>query len=194
MAAIYMNISKTVFMTLVIVLGGCALSPQTVNIAPDINVPAAGNRQINKTVSITVNDSRNNSVIGTRGGIYRETAHITADANMTMSLKTILSNAFADLGYNVTNNSNVTLTVDVAELKYTATGENTITAVETSAAIHATCRNGNLVMNNTYRVTDKQDVLKAPSGTRNQELINNTLATALQRMLNDQKLLECVNR
>jgi len=190
-----MNISKAAIILYGLILGGCALSPQTVNINPAINVAPASNQRINKAVSITVNDARGDNVIGTRGGVYADTAHIYAHPNMTASLKTILSNSFRELGYNVADNSDgASLTIDIAELKYTASGETTIRAVETIAAVNATCRSGNLVMNNSYRVTDKQDILKAPSGTRNQELINSTLASALQRMFNDQKLLECINR
>jgi uncharacterized lipoprotein len=186
-----MNSSKIFFITLV--LGGCALSPQTVIIAPVINTPAAG-PQSGRAITIAVNDARNNNVIGTRGGVYRDTAHITADTNMTTSLKAILSNALRGLGYSVVDNSSVSLTVDVAELRYNATGEPNVTAVEIAAAVNAACRNGSLVMNNSYRVTDKQEVLKAPSGGRNQELINATLGTALQRMMSDPKLFECLSR
>jgi uncharacterized lipoprotein len=186
---------KTVFISIVLTLGGCALSPQTITIAPAINVGNAPGGQTGvKSVTIKVNDVRTDTVIGTRGGIYRETALLTAHPGMVTTLQAALSNSFRELGYTVVDSGAIVLTVDVAELKYTAGGENTVTSIETSATVNANCRNGNLVMNNSYRVTDKQDVLKAPSGARNQELINNTLASALQRMVSDPKLLDCLNR
>lgn len=184
--------SSVIIASLIFMLGGCALSPQTIDIAPRLDTPAS--RPGNKSVSVVVNDTRTSRVIGTRGGIYRDTANITANQNMTQTLQAILANALRDMGYNVTDRGSVSLAVEVAELRYSATGEHTITDVETGATINATCRNGGLVANNSYRVTDRQEVLKAPTSGRNQELINNSLGTALQRMLNDTTLFDCINR
>jgi uncharacterized lipoprotein YajG len=114
---------------------------------------------------------------------------------LTLSVKNSLTSAFRILGYSVVdNNSDVSLSVNIADLRYTAFGDRNVNAVETSAAVGVSCRNRDFVMNNEYRTTDKQDVLKAPSAAKNQEIINATLSTALQRMFNDEKLLECINR
>ncbi len=190
-----MNSIKAVFLIQLLVLSGCALSPQTVTIMPDIKVANDSNDQQQKTIEIIVNDSRTNRVIGTRGGVYKETSEITADGDITTTVRNSLTGAFRVLGYNVINaGANATVTVDITDLKYNATGETTITAVETSAALKASCRNGTYIATNEYRITDKADVLKAPGTSKNQDLINSTLSSTLQSLVNDASLLECINR
>jgi len=191
----HMTFFKTVTVLSIILLTGCALSPQTVSFSPVIQVASASNQQLARSVSVTVNDNRNNPIIGTRGGIYRDTSVITPAANMVQSLQNSITNSLRILGYSVVNtNSDASLEVNISELKYTAFGERNITAIETIAAVRVICRIRDFVMNNEYRITDKQDVLKAPSASRNQQIINDTLSSALQGMFNDEKLLECINR
>lgn len=190
-----MNIIKNVLLAPLLVLAGCALSPQTVSISPDIQVAPGSNEQLQKTIQIIVNDARANKVIGTRGGVYKETSEITADASITQAVLNSLTGAFRVLGYSVSNNSaDVTLTVDITDLKYSATGQTTITAVETSAAVKGTCRNATQVVTNEYRITDKAEVLKAPTTNGNQRMINSTLSSTLQRLFNDRTMLDCINR
>jgi len=190
-----MNIIKTAFLISLLVLSGCALSPQTVTIMPDINMPSGNNAQLQKSIQIVVNDARANKVIGTRGGIYKDTSAITASGDITQSVRNSLTAAYRVMGYSVLNGSaNVLVTVDITDLKYAATGEPTIRAIETSATLKATCRNGTFVATNEYRITDKAEVLKAPGPSENQDLINGTLSTALQSLLNDATLLGCINR
>lgn len=179
----------------ILCVSGCALSPQTVTITPDIKVASGSNVQLQKGIAIVVNDVRQNKVLGTRGGIYKDTSSITTDAQIVQSVQNSLTNAFRILGYNVVSGSNaVSLTVDITDLTYTASGDPTIRSVATSAAIKATCRNGSYVLTNDYRITDKKDVLKAPSDSDNVKIINDTLSTTLQRLFNDRGLLDCVNK
>jgi len=190
-----MIFSRIVVIASFMALAGCALSPQSVSLSPNIEVASGTYQQQAKSLTITVNDTRQNRVIGTRGGIYKDTSDITPTTDMTLSVKNSLTNSFRILGYSVVdNNSDVSLGVNIVDLQYTAFGDKNVNAVETSAAVGVTCRNRDYVMTNEYRTTDKQDVLKAPSAAKNQEIINDTLSTALQRMFNDEKLLECINR
>ena len=178
-----------------LVLGGCALSPQIVDISPRPDVPDGTSVANANTIGIEVNDARGSREIGSRGGIYRDTATISTAGGMTRSLRNIIAGAFATLGYTVVaSGADATLTVDVTELRYNAQGDNNVRKVETVAALATTCRNGGFTQTNNYRVTDAKDVLKAPSGGANEEMINQTLASALERMFNDNRLLECLSR
>jgi uncharacterized lipoprotein len=190
-----MNMIKTALLIPLLVLTGCALSPQTVTIMPDIKVANANNDQQQKTIQIGVNDARANKIIGTRGGIYADTSAITADADITQSVRNSLTAAYRVLGYNVLNSgANVQIIVDITDLKYNATGETTIRAVDTAAALKATCQSGTYVVTNEYRITDKADVLKPPTVGENQDYINETLSSTLQRLVNDASILDCINR
>ena len=190
-----MNFIQTVLLALLLILAGCALSPQTVTIITDVKVANANNEQQQKTIQFVVNDKRTNKVIGTRGGIYKDTSAIIADGDITQPVKNSLTAAYRVLGYNVLNGgATVVITVDIIDLKYAATGETTITSVETSSAVKASCQNGTYIVTNEYRITDKADVLKAPAPGKNQDMINSTLSSTLQRLVNDAGLLECINR
>jgi uncharacterized lipoprotein len=190
-----MNMIKTALLIPLLVLTGCALSPQSITIIPDIKVANANNDQQQKTIQIGVNDARANKVIGTRGGIYADTSAITADADITQSVRNSLTAAYRVLGYNVLNSgANVQIIVDITDLTYTASGETTIRAVETAAALKATCQSGTYVVTNEYRITDKADVLKPPTTGENQDYINGTLSSTLQRLVNDASILDCINR
>ena len=190
-----MNMIKAALLIPLLAITGCALSPQTVTIMPDIKVANANNDQQQKTIQIGVNDARTNKVIGTRGGIYADTSAITADADITQSVRNSLTAAYRVLGYNVLNSgADVQIIVDITDLKYNATGETTIRAVETAAALKATCQSGAYVVTNEYRITDKADVLKPPTVGENQDYINGTLSSTLQRLVNDASILDCINR
>ena len=59
-----------------LMLGGCALSPQSIDIAPRPDVPDGTSVPNANSITITVNDSRGDRRVGSRGGIYRDTAFI----------------------------------------------------------------------------------------------------------------------
>lgn len=184
-----------IYLAAVLMLGGCALSPQSVDIAPRIDVPDGTSVPNANAMTITVNDNRRDRRIGSRGGIYRDTAFIDTADGMTQSLRNIIAGAFATLGYDVVaSGGDASLTVNVTELGYRAFGENNVREVETIAAVGTTCRNAGYTQTNSYRVTDRKEVLKAPSGGANEEMINQTLASALERMFRDRQLLECLSR
>ena len=189
-----MNIPKSAPLLLVL-LTGCALSPQTILIDPEVKIPSGNYQQLQKTIQIQVNDARQDRVIGTRGGIYKDTSEITAAPGMTESVQNSLASAFRVLGYNVIGaDANATIAVDITDLTYAASGETTIRSVETSATLKATCRNGDHTVTNEYRITDKTEVLKAPSTGENQDMINGTLSSTLQKLVSDPTLMGCINR
>lgn len=190
-----MSMFKTTVCLPLFLLAGCALSPQTILIDPEVKVPSGNYQQLQKTIEIQVNDARQNRIIGTRGGIYRDTSEITAAPGITESVQNSLASAFRVLGYNVIGpGANASISVDITDLKYAATGETTIRTVETTAALKATCRNNGYTVTNEYRISDKAEVLKAPSTAENQDLINGTLSSTLQQLINDKNLLGCINR
>ncbi len=176
-----------------VLLYGCALSPQVVTIAPDIPVDNELPRKSN-AISLTVKDIRNDHMLGSRGGVYQDTAVIRTDGDITPVLRQRLAEAFSGLGYRVSDNGDAELIVNLARLAYIVHGDRRINEVETTAAIHVTCRNGDFSMNNDYRIVDRKKVLKAPSESANEQMINDTLSATLQRLLVDQALVDCLDR
>lgn len=179
----------------IILIGGCALSPQTVTLSPELKMNSADNNNRANSLSLIVRDTRENTLLGKRGGVYRDTAEIRTEGDITSTIKPVLAEALLGLGYTLQEtNADAVLTVNIAHLGYSAEGETRISAVETSATVQTRCRNGTHSVDNEYTVKDKKDVLKAPSESGNKKLINDTLATAMQRMLEDRQLQDCLAR
>ncbi len=188
------HLPKIIYLSISI-LSACALSPQVISLNPEISVSEGNEQQFSKAINIMVNDTRDSSVLGSRGGIYSDTALLTTADNMTSNLKNILENAFSSLGYNVFGNSGSNiLTVNIDELSYNADRQTAVTKVVTSASVGVSCQNPQQTMNNTYRITDTKDFITTPTARQNRDAINSTLTTAMNRMFDDETLLSCLNR
>ena len=176
-----------------VLLYGCALSPQIISVSPSLDTAEATRRQTDNTISIRVSDSRPMTVVGSRGGIYRETSTLTTADNMTSNIREALTSAFNGLGYNVASSGGIVLTVNISELLYNIERNNAVNTITTSATVNVTCQNPSNTLNNDYKITDKKDYIKAPSQQENERIINTTLASALNRIFNDTNFLRCLD-
>ena len=64
-------------LVIMLALGGCAMSPQSVQINPSVVVSESARNALSSSVSVTVFDERLTPVIGHRGGVY-DSNEITA--------------------------------------------------------------------------------------------------------------------
>ena len=74
-----------------------------------------------------------------------------------------------------------------------AAGYRRVLHIETRAVVNAIYKKGNKTFTNTYTVTRKKEMLTAPDEAENETLINDTLAAALQQMLEDGELFTLIN-
>lgn len=179
-----------------LLLNACALSPQTVVIDPELSVVTQGTGEKDIRLSLEVVDPRTTDVIGQRGGVYKTTSDIRTDPGMTTTLRKKLATAFGNLGYQVVTPDEAArarLLVEIAELTYVAHQEELIDTIETRVVIRTTCWKGSGQYGSTYRVTHKKEVIKAPSEEKNEELVNNVIARALDKMLSDGELIAFID-
>lgn len=181
---------------LLLLLAGCALSPQTVRIDPELGVvtQSAGGKDIR--LSLQVDDSRSTDVIGQRGGVYENTSDIRTDPEMTATLRKKIAAALGNLGYRVVSPDDAArarLVVEVAELSYVAHQEELIDTIEIRNVIRVSCRKGSEKYGSSYRVPYKKEVIKAPSEEKNEELVNSVIAKALDKMLSDGELFTFID-
>ncbi|MBI4006163.1 MAG: hypothetical protein HY356_05805 [Gammaproteobacteria bacterium] len=172
-------------------LTGCALSPQTVVINPDIQVDnnAAGTKVTR--INLEVVDKRSSNIIGQRGGVYEATSHISTDDNMTGTLQKKLAKAFTEIGYIVAANGEAAdagLTVEISNIKYIAHSEKVIKSIETKVEMRTICRKNSQEYTGTYNATRKKDVITTPGIEENEKLVNEALAIVLQRIVKDDEL------
>ena len=187
-----MTVPRYLFSTFLILAAGCALSPQVIPIHPDIRID---NPSTNKgTLALEVVDLRNSKILGKRGGVYKETSDISTAADITGSLRQSLAKALSKMGYEVTTGHPMPgLRVEVTSLSYRVIDDKVTRHIETRAVVNAIYKKGNKTFTNTYTVTRKKEMLTAPDEAENETLINDTLAAALQQMLEDGELFTLIN-
>jgi len=185
------SVCQTVFLGLLLLVGGCALSPQTVNIAPSIDTANLDKIGEGKKVALDIADNRGTAVVGTRGGVYADTAEITTDADVKIPMREELVSALQAMGYRVVQASeaaDAALSVIIDTIKYSAIDKTVGKSVEIAAAVRVISKVGNLEYNGRYRSKRTTDVLKAPDTAENEKMINVAVSHVLERVLADSKL------
>lgn len=190
-----MQTIKYIFLVLLLVSSGCALSPQVIEINPDIQL--SDKPAVKKPVKLGLNvvDSRSSQVIGQRGGVYKDTSDISTSENMTGNLQRQISAALKRLGYEVTGKGetpDAVLTVKINNMEYTASSEKLLNKIEIKVAVHALITRNGKEFNGDYSATRKKDYVKVPSIDENEKIVNETLAVVLQSMLQDRDLVSFI--
>lgn len=171
-------------------LTGCALSPQTVEINPAPEVPAA-NLGKNSPVTVTVVDQREAEAFGTRGGVYKETALIRPANNVAAAILETVKSGLQKQGFNAYNPSATAtrLEVRLKTLEYIPESGNVVNRVDTRAVVEAVARRENVTHRGTFTSKVEHDTPMTPGAERNQAMITDVLERSLERMLSDPKLL-----
>lgn len=167
----------------------CALSPQVVDLHPELET--AGVAGAPRTLALEVRDARSDPIIGYRGGVYA-TATLSAEPDLADQVRTALANVLTTAGWRVVapdERADTRLSVDVTELKYALHGDRFPRVVETAAAIRASSETGETTRTGEYSDRRTKEVLKPPSEAENEELLNDVLSAALQRLVADKELL-----
>ncbi|MGJ8686688.1 MAG: YajG family lipoprotein, partial [Spongiibacteraceae bacterium] len=85
-------------LAVLLVFTGCAYSPQQIHVAPvfsPLSEAVGGGR----SVHVRVSDGRQNKVLGSRGGSYRDTALVTLENDLAQSLSSALATQLQSMGY-----------------------------------------------------------------------------------------------
>ena len=187
-----MLLSRFASMLLTIsLLAGCALSPQTVDINPRIDLAGINQQGDQQKLSLQVADDRGTQVVGTRGSVYPETSEISTGGDIKTPIRNVLTKSLRNMGYKLVGEngqSTVNLKVVVDSLGYKTKSETVMKAVETAATIRAVATKANREYTGRYRGKRTTDFMKAPDEDKNAEMINAALAHVLQRLLNDPEL------
>ncbi len=176
----------------VLLLAGCALSPQVISVQPALDTAALPQDGASKTLALNVADVRANAIVGYRGGVY-DTATITLAEATTAQIQGGLATALAARGFAVESAgspSTVTLHVELAELRYQVTQGQVTRTVEVTSTLRARSQAGEVTRTGEYRDTRTQEFVKPPSGSENERLINEVLSAALQRLVADAELFK----
>jgi uncharacterized lipoprotein len=186
------TLQRTGLLIAALYLGACALSPQVVQIQPQLEPVQSAAGMPPASVALEVADTRAEPVVGYRGGVYA-TAGISTAADMANTVRSALAGALSARGLRVVEPGqagDIRLRVEIAELSYAARQENVKRVIETSATVRATSVGSTLTRTGEYRDRRTKEVLKPPSEAENAALVNAVLSAALQRLVADPDLLK----
>lgn len=185
------SVYQTVFFGLLLLLGGCALSPQTVSIAPSIDTAKLDKSGNGKRIALDIADNRGTGVIGTRGGVYPDTSEIRTSADIKTPMREELGRALQAMGYRVVpavESADASLSVIIDTIKYTALDKTVGKSIEIVATVRVVSKVKSREYTGRYRSKRTTDVLKSPDIAENEEMINAAVSHVLERILGDSEL------
>jgi uncharacterized lipoprotein len=185
------TVMKGCVLTAALLIMACAQSPQAIQVAPEFPVPTVVNGDGN-AVHVRVSDERANKVLGSRGGVYRETSVITLANDLSLPVKTALSAYMGTMGFDVNSLDPNTTDVHVifSSLIYDhPEGDRIGYDMDMLAGVDVEVERGNEQYKGRYLVRRNQKFFNAPGDSDNTKLVNDLVVDVLISMFSDPKLV-----
>ena len=169
---------------------GCALSPQVIDVKPVADVDAT-NIGRNQPVQVLAVDSREQEAFGTRGGVYKETSLVQPANDVKAAVEEAVRQGLQQQGFNAFNpGENATrLEVRLEQLDYVPEEGSVINQVTLTLTLLAEASRGDVIHTGTYKSSVEHDLPLTPSASRNQQMVNDILSGAINRLLKDPEML-----
>ncbi|MFO1359675.1 YajG family lipoprotein [Plasticicumulans sp.] len=177
------------------VAGGCALSPQTLNIHPSLDVAAPPLGRGRPLVLEVIDTRTEPAVFGIRGGIY-QTATVGPRNDVAAAVRQALAERLGAAGFvlSTPQPGSRTLRVELLRIDYLASGEPAVGEIRSSCEVRASVANAGSSYSGNYRANSVRQVVGSPGIEENEKIVNEIIAQALQRMLADRGLLDTLAR
>jgi uncharacterized lipoprotein len=175
----------TLGLSLSVLISGCAVSPQSIVINPQVAAsgPAYGQ---GRALVINVDDRRSSAVLGSRGGVYETSSLITISNDINGALLLAAQSAAAQLGFDGTSSAKpATLTLALDELIYDTQTQSLINTVTIIAKITLTTTIGSSTHTGHYQTERSHKLPQLPDAQKNQDIISEALSTSLERGFSD---------
>jgi uncharacterized lipoprotein len=175
----------TLGLGLSLLMGGCAVSPQSIVLHPQATLTGPIYGQ-GRELTIKIEDRRSSSVLGTRGGVYENSSVITISNDITAALLLAARTSAAQLGFDGSSSSAPAhLTLILEELSYDTQTSNLINTVSIDANITLVTTVGGSSHTGHYRTQRSHQFPRLPDAQKNQEIISEALSTSLERGFSD---------
>lgn len=173
-----------------LLLTGCALSPQMIEVRPQPEVPSA-NVGNNAPVAVTVVDARQEEAFGTRGGVYKDTALIRPSNDLPGTVAEIVKSSLQKQGFNAYNPpaDATNLEVRLETVEYVPESGTVVNRVVTRAVIEAVASREDVTHKGVFKSKVEHELPLTPTARQNREMVTGVLTRSLERMLSDPKLL-----
>ena len=173
----------------------CALTPQTVQLKPDIQLKV-GDVAKGREITVVTVDERTRSVIGNRT-VGAMGANITTEEDVAAIIHTSIVDGLRKKGFAIKTSLNPAdpreLRAEVRNIEYTVTPGIFSGTLRTEAAIKAVCNiNKNREYEHLYRAEVSDWILVVQFAEANEKRINESLSKVIQTMLDDDQLITCL--
>ncbi len=182
---------RALALLLCMALGGCALSPQTVDLYPEAKVSAQP-ADTHTPIQLQALDARPSVIVGSRGGVYAETSLISTAIDLPQRLRAAAAAALSLKGYDaISAQAPLQLRLYLDELSYQVPPGELVTQIDLNAGVRIVAeRVDGQRFTGRYRASEQLKVAKAPGTERNQELLNAIISAALTRAFDDPRLYQ----
>jgi uncharacterized lipoprotein len=180
------SLQACIAISVVLLMASCAqLSPQQVDFAPTIRADRLIQGQ--GTVSLEVTDTRPDTTIGMRGGVYAQSATITAQAPLRELIDSLAKQVLAKVGMTITTSlpdTRIEITLD--QLTYAVTPQRaSIKRSTATATISVKVERGNVTYVKNHTTSQYIDTVGYASEEKNSALLNEVFDTVLENLFTD---------
>ena len=183
----------------ILVLPGCALTPQTVNLNPQVQSTAVRPIAAGQPVTLVVVDMRPSSVLGNRGltGTAYGGANLSTAGDITQVVQRVVADGLAAEGFSVTPTkraeSGNQLRVEVTNLQYMVVPGIITETLRSEATLHAVCLREQIPKyDHVHRGVSEEQIFFAQFAKENEAHVNAAFSDAITQMLADTDLLACM--
>ncbi len=174
-------------------LTGCALSPQTITIAPTPNVPTEHIGQ-NRVIGLSVLDEREKKSLGSRGGIYADSSNISPANDVATAVETAMKTGLQAQGYQLGSaDASAVLKVSVTRLSYEVPAGTVASTANISATVRVTAERNGSNLSTDYSSTVTRKLPVAPTAAQNEKWVNELLGETIARFFADAKMRAFIN-
>jgi len=178
--------------SLALLLGGCALSPQQLSPEPRVDTDRLRLQAQGQPVRLVVVDGRTQQIIGTRGGLYAATSNlILPSADIVPKLKSQVDRGLRLLGFVPSESPaapQLTVTLTLVDYQALRSGINAESSVR--ASLVAEAQNRTRRYKGAYTATMTRSFPNSPDKRANNQLLTQVLSDALDRMFSDQGITQ----
>lgn len=168
-----------------LLLGACALSPQTITVTPALTVAQAAFGK-GHSINIQVTDNRSQTAIGSRGGIYQQSSRIEPSNDIADAIQSQAAAGFIMQGFTLTGtDADSFITIGIEELSYTVPPGAITTSADIAAALKVSVKQGRKQHETVYRSSVNRRFPVVPSANQNEVWVNEVLSETLQRLFAD---------
>jgi uncharacterized lipoprotein len=191
-----MNIARALFLSCILLVNGCAYTPQKVLIDPDCNI-SLSNIGKGKSVAVKVVDERPKETIGHRGAGYLTGAEITTDQDISSVIYDEVEGALERKGFKAvsfTEEEKRFLKIEVRLIDYSTSAGFWHGYLHTKSAMKVFAKNGVDSYEKLYREENEENLWFVPGDEHNVELINIIVGDVIEQMFSDSQLLNLLTR